>query len=224
MPQDISNSNPEELVDAQSLKQENFIRVYDDVLSKDLIIDLIKCSNEDSVLLSIPSKGTNRELRHLSKTLDGGSYQFEEGKLGRHDHQKFLKYEDTTLLEDVHESIYPKIGMYMEEFDSLHSIGVMGSFEVKLQKTPPHGGYSVWHCEQGSTQTASRVLAWIVYLNDLPEGEGETEFLYQGLKVPPKEGTLVIFPAYYTHTHRGNPPYSANKYIVTGWIEFAPTY
>ena len=62
--------------------------------------------------------------------------------------------------------------------------------------------------------------AYILYLNDVPEG-GETEFLYQRLRVSPKEGTLVIFPASYTHTHRGNPPLRGSKYIMTGWIEFS---
>ena len=40
------------------------------------------------------------------------------------------------------------------------------------------------------------------------------------LRVKPKQGTLVIWPAAFTHTHRGNPPLSNDKYIVTGWTEF----
>lgn len=24
----------------------------------------------------------------------------------------------------------------------------------------------------------------------------------------------------FTHTHRGNPPISGTKYIITGWVEF----
>ena len=37
-----------------------------------------------------------------------------------------------------------------------------------------------------------RVLAWMVYLNDVPEG-GETEFLYQQVKIKPTANTLVIY-------------------------------
>ena len=59
----------------------------------------------------------------------------------------------------------------------------------------------------------------MLYLNDVKEG-GETEFLYQHKRYQPKEGTLLIFPAGFTHTHRGNPPISNDKYIVTGWLEF----
>ena len=57
----------------------------------------------------------------------------------------------------------------------------------------------------------------MLYLNDIPEGEGETEFLWQGLRVQPKAGTMLIWPAFYTHTHRGNAVYSCSKYIATGW-------
>jgi hypothetical protein len=52
------------------------------------------------------------------------------------------------------------------------------------------------------------------------EEGGETEFLYLSQRVKPKTGRLVIFPSGYVHTHRGNPPLSGEKYIMTGWIEF----
>jgi hypothetical protein len=89
--------------------------------------------------------------------------------------------------------------------------------EVKLQKTPPRGGYHFWHCENFTKDTATRVLAWMIYLNDIPPGEGETEFIWQKRRIQPEAGKCLIWPAAFTHTHRGNPVYSANKYIATGW-------
>ena len=83
------------------------------------------------------------------------------------------------------------------------------------------GGYYKFHYEQAggiSENVTRRVLVWMVYLNDVPVGEGETEFLYQGLRVQPKKGDLVVWPAAFTHTHRGNPVYTTDKYIATGWI------
>ena len=67
--------------------------------------------------------------------------------------------------------------------------------------------------------TSSRVMAYTLYLNSVEEG-GETEFLYQGVKIKPEPGKLAIFPAYYTHPHRGNPIYKGIKYIVSGWYTF----
>ena len=57
------------------------------------------------------------------------------------------------------------------------------------------------------------------YLNDVEEG-GETEFLYQSRRIKPKQGTMVICPSSFTHTHRGNPPLKGDKYMINGWIEF----
>ena len=56
--------------------------------------------------------------------------------------------------------------------------------------------------------------------HDVEEG-GELEFLYQSLRVKPKRGDLVVWPAGFTHLHRGNPPLKGEKYIIKGWIDYA---
>lgn len=108
---------------------------------------------------------------------------------------------------------------YADEYSVLKDMDYHYSFGNKLQKTEVGQGYHLWHCEHGSKDQSRRLLAYIVYLNDVEEG-GETEFLYQHKRVKPKQGTVVIFPAGFTHTHRGNPPLSNTKYIMTGWIEY----
>jgi hypothetical protein len=92
---------------------------------------------------------------------------------------------------------------------------------VRMQKTLPSEGYHIWHHELSSYKHQNRILAWTVYLNDVEDG-GETEFLYQSKRVQCKQGRVVIWPAGFTHTHRGNPPLSGEKYILTGWIEYMP--
>jgi hypothetical protein len=83
------------------------------------------------------------------------------------------------------------------------------------------GGYFAWHAEVSpgdpTGEPLHRVLPFMVYLNDVAEG-GETEWHYQRLRIQPRRGTLVMWPAYFTHTHRGLPPASGDKYIVTSWI------
>ena len=95
------------------------------------------------------------------------------------------------------------------------------STRIKVQRTPPKGGFHTWHSEHASGEASSRILAWTIYLNDVPEGEGETEFLEYGIKVQPKKGTVCFFPASFTHTHRGNAVYTHDKYIATGWYYLA---
>lgn len=85
------------------------------------------------------------------------------------------------------------------------------------------GGYPHWHSEvyprERDAEPLHRVLFWLVYLNDVEQG-GETEFLHQGLAVAPREGTLLVAPAGFTHTHRGNPPRSGDKFVLTSWLLF----
>lgn len=107
---------------------------------------------------------------------------------------------------------------YVAEHPALAAVAGQVAPAFKLQKTRVGGGYHVWHYENSGRATASRLLAWMIYLNDVDEG-GETEFLYQHRRERPRAGTLLIWPAGFTHTHRGNPPLSNEKYIITGWVE-----
>ena len=93
---------------------------------------------------------------------------------------------------------------------------------MKMQRTSPGGGYHVWHGEQGNNTHADRVLVYMLYLNSLsPEEAGETEFLYQQTRLRPQENTTIVWPAAYTHAHRGNVVHGDNaKYIVTGWFYY----
>tara|TARA_R100001163_G_C5012090_1_gene157645 strand:- start:43 stop:663 length:621 start_codon:yes stop_codon:yes gene_type:complete len=91
------------------------------------------------------------------------------------------------------------------------------SANVNLQKTSPTEGYHVFHSENHAWLAVDRTLAWMVYLNTVPEG-GETEWLYQKKRVSPEKGTVVIWPGGFTHLHRGNPPMT-DKYIATGWYQ-----
>ncbi|MCA9546643.1 MAG: 2OG-Fe(II) oxygenase [Myxococcales bacterium] len=113
------------------------------------------------------------------------------------------------------ETHYPA---YIAEYGILQDVSSQAAPAFKIQKTRVGGGYHVWHFEDGARQFAPRMLAWSVYLNDVAEG-GETEFLYQHKRYRPEAGTLLIWPAGFTHTHRGNPPLSNDKYIITGWVE-----
>jgi hypothetical protein len=95
---------------------------------------------------------------------------------------------------------------------------------INLQKyLADQGGYPYWHSEQfprlDNGEALHRVLLWSVYLN---EGfhEGETEFLYQQRRIQPRTGSLLIAPAGFTHTHRGNRPRGGDKYIATSWSLF----
>jgi hypothetical protein len=108
---------------------------------------------------------------------------------------------------------------FTDKFDILSALDSHGIHQIRMQKTLVGGGYHIWHCETASRDTAVRLLTFTVYLNTVDEG-GETEFLYYPKRVKAETGRALMFPAGFTHTHRGNPPISNDKYIITGWIEF----
>lgn len=90
--------------------------------------------------------------------------------------------------------------------------------QLKIQKTLTTEGYHIWHVEHGKGfDTEARAFVFSIYLNDVEEG-GETEFLHFSKRVQPKTGRIVIWPAGFPYVHRGNPPLSGEKYILTSWL------
>jgi hypothetical protein len=127
---------------------------------------------------------------------------------------------DQDLIKKLNEELWnTAYKQYADKYSILSTLPPHGSYCSKIQKTKPGEGYHVWHCEHAHNGNAGRILTWTVYLNDTFEA-GETEFLYQQYRYKPQQGDIVIFPAAFTHTHRGNPPIGGDKYIITGWIEY----
>ena len=62
----------------------------------------------------------------------------------------------------------------------------------------------------------------MLYLNTLGSDQaGETEFLYQQQRFKPTENQMILWPASFTHTHRGNTVFGTqSKYVVTGWFYY----
>jgi hypothetical protein len=131
-----------------------------------------------------------------------------------------MKHTDINFMKEFNRVFWDECyKQYAEKFSILQVLSEHNSYTMKIQKTKPGQGYHIWHCENGSKHNSTRILAWTVYLNDDFEA-GETEFLYQQYRYKPSKGDVVIFPAAFTHTHRGNPPIGGDKYIITGWVEF----
>lgn len=119
------------------------------------------------------------------------------------------------FIEKFWKEVYP---YYRKKYAAVEQLPEHYIRDIKIQKTEPGEGYHIWHFENSDVAYLRRVLVYMVYLNDVDEG-GETEFLYQGRRIKPRQGRLVLWPAGFTHLHRGNPPISNTKYIITGWLE-----
>jgi hypothetical protein len=107
---------------------------------------------------------------------------------------------------------------YIAKYPALEN-AKLSSDSWKIHKVEPGQGYHGFHSEW-TPDNSDRVLAWMVYLEE-PEAGGETEFLYQHTRVDPKAGRIAIWPAGFTHLHRGNSPLKGNKMYATGWFKQA---
>lgn len=185
----------------ESKSSHSFIGVYD-------IGDVETCKRLIQLQADSLEKG-DHEGFNVEKT--------EKNKSMRNDDAGFFKNDYNEDIEKLNLWLQTAFDIYTKKYE--FSVQVTSEV-VKIHKvTPFEGGYHVWHSEQGNGHGYNnRVLTWIIYLNETTEGEGETEFLYQGLKVTPKPGRVVIWPAAFTHLHRGNPVYSSEKVYATGWF------
>jgi hypothetical protein len=127
-----------------------------------------------------------------------------------------MTYSNKPFIDMFFKEVYP---LYVKKYSYLKHLDRHTIFEVKIQKTKIGEGYHTWHCENAAMRERNRILAFMVYLNDVTEG-GETEFLYQKCRFKPERNTMLIWPSQFTHVHRGNPPLSNDKYIITGWVEY----
>jgi prolyl 4-hydroxylase len=93
----------------------------------------------------------------------------------------------------------------------------IGSFNIQRYQAGEH--FQQIHSERTSIESLHRIFAWMTYLNDVDEG-GATYFSHYDLEIKPQKGLTLIWPAEWTHAHKGNVLHSGSKYIITGWMDF----
>ena len=185
----------------------DFIEVYDDTISHELCGELIKwfdvCSDRGFTDHNMPFPGSRGK------------------EITRRSDEQLAVISNLSipmgLCNAFWETLYKCYGDYVANYD-LENIN-LSCYNFKMHKVKEGQGYHVWHHENdGSGALCRRMLAWMTYLK-VPEEGGETEFLYQSKRIEPEMGKTLIWPAHFTHLHRGNPPLKGEKYYITGWFE-----
>lgn len=118
----------------------------------------------------------------------------------------------------LHRSLGLALRLFQQQFPFFK--GPFSDMGYAVQRTSP-GEHYHWHIDGGSHEFAYRQLVALWYLNDVEGPGGETEFLFQELKVKPEQGKLILFPPFWTHEHRGVTLEKGVKYIATTWVVFA---
>ena len=179
----------------------DFIAVYDDVYTEDQCKELISYIDklEDNSILINEAEHTNGNIEHLTLNM---SFDYDLPAW-------------SWIGDNINGNMQKCIDHYLKQFPQLGKNRFLIN-DFKIKKIPAGCGFHNWHFEDNNIQNTNRYFVVQIYLNEEFEG-GETEFLYFNIRLKPKLGRLIIFPAAFTHTHRGNPPIGGTKYIASTW-------
>ena len=182
----------------------NFIKIYENSLdykSCDLLINILDTNEHTSD--GITHSGLDKKLKN-SKDL----------------HSAVWQKANLELDQIIYDELHNKLKMYYLDINSDEFIicpyNNLKDSGFQIQKYVKNEGFYIYHNDFHVINNKFRSLTYLWYLNDVEEG-GETEFL-NIIKIKPKKGTLVLFPACWTFPHRGCMPISNDKYILTGWL------
>lgn len=158
-------------------------------------------------------------IQHDPDTFDGLRENYQGYR------NRFLEWMPEEVKRPYYNSLWNIMEQYKQEFEHCYLQLGMWTLRhgVRVQHYPPGYHYSGYHCEnEGRPDTNIMHLVFMTYLNDVDQGGG-TEFLYQGLQTRPEKGLTLVWPAEWTHTHRGIVAPAEDKYITTGWFVFDNT-
>ena len=130
--------------------------------------------------------------------------------------------DDVPINEEVYGFVQRALTQYTDKYNYLNTLNKSSYWRLcpqyNIQRYNEGEGFFSLHNEQSGSYPY-RLLAWMVYLNDAASG---TEFPYQDMIVSPLAGRTVIWPAGWTHPHKGVTPNVGVKYIATGWFYTLP--
>jgi len=186
----------------------NFIGVYDNYITKEMCDEAISLYEKEN------------RFNHTVNRLGGEKASI----LKKQDQQFFLMGDNLDVWWETCKVLMVNLDLAWNHYAKntgaldVYDGGPFHFTSMKIQKTLPTEGYHVWHIEHGKGfENEPRAFVFSVYLNDVEEG-GETEFLHFSKRVKPKTGRIVFWPAGFPYVHRGNPPLSGEKYLLTSWI------
>jgi len=194
-----------------------FIGIYDESVPVELCENFVKNYEEAK---------KNRTIIDLSKQngLRGLSDVHPAGQLARKDEVVIVTPTYSTIMPKPPVAAYFKFlrecaARYVERY-SIKFGGSIYNDIFKIHKVRKSEGFHQWHYEKADADSLDRIMAYMTYL-EVPKKGGETEFLHQSLRIEPIVGRTLIWPAGYTHMHRGLMPLDGEKMYITGWFTAA---
>ena len=208
----------------------NFIEIYDNTLSSEVCKSII---DEFEYQHSIGNSYLPTNNKDLLDSFDVNLNQSQEDLL---DSQLFhhiddsllfhiMKYQEKNHLNNyfLNIDLYDPAGLRNKGITSFPLEAILNLFDrsqviVRKHSVNDNHNHNAYLQEWANTSEAEshRSLVVLYFLNDVDGAS--VEFYHQKLKIQPKEGTLLIFPSYFTHTYKIN---NINKdmYILKSWVK-----
>ncbi len=122
---------------------------------------------------------------------------------------------DTTGEDKLNKKSIKLINKYRKMYTSLEMTAERwGMKSYFFKHFPPGHSFSDWHCEH-DLRYPNRILCCQVYLSDHNCG---TEFYDPNETIMSKAGRAVVFPAFWTHIHRGQVcPDRKDRYLLANY-------
>lgn len=127
-----------------------------------------------------------------------------------------LGYDLYGLDRSVCDGVTRVLTAYAEEYGCTFPAQVQDT-GYQFQRYKANQGKYVPHTDGSFTARKNRILALVIYLNDVEEG-GETNFPLHGVKTAARAGTTAVFPTTFLHLHEGRVPVSEDKCIISTFI------
>ena len=187
----------------------NFIEVYDNALSPELCKEIINYFEE------CPDN-----LKHQGQIYGEDHHDIKVDKDYKDSTDIWMNFHNWTEPDKIIAStLLTYIGKYREKYKEIDNVATWELAELyNLQRYKPGQGYHNPHCENMDGPSV-RILAWMFYLNTVTDNGG-THFTNWDITTDAVEGRLVIWPAYWTHTHHGVMSETQTKYIATAGSDF----
>ena len=184
----------------------NFIKIYNNALSSYNCKEIINWFENQSLMRGV-CMGSNHTISVDLKSKS--DWELPYGK---------TIFTNKTFVDlIIRDALIKYVPFYRKSYPGVDNIDPWSVYEqYNIQKYDPGDAYHGLHCENMNDATLHRVMAWMIYLNTVTD-EGGTYFDSYDKTLEAKEGRLVIWPAHFTHQHKGVISKTQTKYIATGW-------
>ena len=183
----------------------NYISIYDDVLSKNYCQDLIKRFEVNTQCYD-----------NVHNTHDEWQMRFTQINLYEHDIFRDDVAALTKLFNEAIEHYKIDNGIEQHQWPQKYTLE-----QIRMKRYLPGGNDRFdTHVDVSDYDSARRFLAAFFYLNDDFIG-GETDFPQLQIMAKPKPGRLIMFPPMWGWSHRSHPIVSGTpKYIIGTYLHY----